>query len=101
MLLRLPLPTHMRLCSPVPLPACSKFANLLCTRCEQGLRTQIYQVKSHTGIHGNEAADHQAAKDPSQVLLTDNSDNNYFGNIFWPGKINEDNQEGAPYIMTL
>ena len=60
-------------------------------------------MKSHTGIYGNEAADrgaNQAARNPSQALISDNSDNNYFGNIFWPGKINENNPDGATYLMS-
>ena len=59
-------------------------------------------MKSHTGIHGNEAADqgaNQAARNPSQELISDNSDN-YFGNIFWPSKINENNPDGATYLMS-
>ena len=42
----------------------------------------------------------QAARNPSQALITDNSDNNYFGNIFWPGKMDENNPDGALYLMS-
>ena len=85
-------------------PQLDCIANLIRTRCEQNLRTHIYKVKSHTGIHGNEAADqgaNLAARDPSQAVLTDESDNNYFGNIFWPGKIDENSPDGAaPYLTS-
>ena len=63
---------------------------------------ETLRIHIYTGIHGNEAADqgaNQAARDPSKALITDNSDSNYFGDIFWPGK-NENNPNGATYLMS-
>ena len=36
----------------------------------------------------------------AKALITDNSDNYYFGNIFWPGKNDENNPDGATYLMS-
>ena len=63
-----------------------QISQLMLSRSQHGLRTNIIKVKAHVGIQGNEEADRLAniARDPTRCHMRIEAGNTAFGDRLWP-----------------